>query len=216
VSGLWLSPDGRYAAVARAGTRVVERATGKLLVAVDWPAFGAAFPADGGRVLLAAADGKHRWFDLPSGDPGPAWTIKGTTAGLRVRGLNISADGSRVGSTARPGSIPPLTPVVYDGKTGALVRQFTEQHVRGLPAVVSADGRLTAVLLPPRADGKVWVDVVETADGRMVGRAVFPGRSAAPLFLFTPDGRGLVAFEGDENKVRWFDLPPPPPRKKAE
>ncbi|MDB5309651.1 MAG: hypothetical protein JWO38_3853 [Gemmataceae bacterium] len=207
---VWLSPDGRYAAIAGAGTKVVERATGKPLVTVDWPAYSAAFTADSGRVLLAATDGKHRWFDLPSGDPGPAWGTGPVPPALKLRGLNISADGSRIGLLQRAGAPAPLFPAVYDGKTGNVVWEFTVEYIRGLPTVVSADGRLCAALRRPRPDGKIWLDVVETANGRLVGRATFPTREGAPLFFFTADGRGLVVHEGDENKVRWFDLKPGP------
>jgi len=35
-------------------------------------------------------DGKHRWFDLPSGDPGPSWTLGPPPETLKTRGLNIS------------------------------------------------------------------------------------------------------------------------------
>jgi hypothetical protein len=206
----WLSPDGRYAALAAAGTRVVERATGKLLASVDWPAYSAAFAADGRRVLLAATAGKHRWFELPSGDPGPAWGIGPASAALKARGLNVSADGTRVGSVNRSGLPPPLAPVVFDWKTGNVVRVLVGGYVRGVPAAVSADGRLAAALRSPGADGTLCLDVVSTADGRVVGRAVFPGRKTVPLFFFTADGRGLVVHEGDQNKVRWFDLPPVP------
>lgn len=210
---IWLSSDARFAAIAGGEeTQVIERVSAKLLVKVDWSAFSAAFTADGKRVLLSALDGKHRWFDLPSGDPGPAWALGPPPEALKSRGINLSSDGNRIGSVQRPGPLRNL-PAVYDWKTGTTVRQFDPEYARDVPAVVSADGLLTAAIRPPRADGKAWLDVVETFDGRLVGRAAFLSRKSVPVFFFTSDGNGLVVCEDDEKKVRWFDLPRSLPKR---
>lgn len=207
---VWLSANAQHAAVAgREETQVIERVSGKLLAKVEWSAFSAAFTADGKRVLLAALDGKHRWFDLPSGDPGPAWTLGPPPEALKNRGLNISSDGSRIGSVQRPGPLRNL-PAAYDWKTGTTVRQFDTEYARDVPAAVSSDGRLTAAIRPPGADGMARLDVVETSDGRLVGRASFPSRKTVPIFFFTSDGKGLLVGEDDEKKVRWFELPARP------
>jgi WD40 repeat protein len=210
---VWLSPDKKYAAVVRnkIGTWVVERATGKTVVTLDWSSWSAAFPPAGDRVLLSAVDGKHRWFDLPSGKTGDGWDAGPIPAGTSFRGLQVSADGRRVGSVVRKGGEGvAIIPAVVDGRTGEPVRQFGPEYVPGMSPTVSPDGQLAAVARMARPDGTAAIDVVDIDSGRLVGRAIFPKGNNLPVFIFTADSRSLLVHEDGEKKVRRYDLPARP------
>ena len=192
---VWLSPDGKFLAVARNATpqataplRVCEVATGKALVSLDWEGGAVHFTADSARVLVAEAGGKCRWFKLPSGEASDRWELPKPEGGLSPRVTAISADGALVGYTG-PGIGANRAPVaVLNGKTGEVVRGFGAEYLPGHLSL-SADGKLAAVLRRPRQGEGMMIDVIEMTGGRVIGRATVRSERIVPIFFLTPDGR---------------------------
>src|SRR5262249_58416736 len=122
---VWMSPDGKFMAVARLATpeapaplRVLEVATQKAVVSMDWTGGTVHFTADSSRVLVAEAGGKCRWFKLPSGEPDGEWELPKPEGGRPPRVTDIAADG-RLVAYAGPGvGREKAAFAVAGGKTG--------------------------------------------------------------------------------------------------
>ena len=213
---VWLSSDEKYMAVARsaipkapAPLQVFEVATGKALIATEWPGGVVHFTTDPARVLIIEAGGRFRWFKLPTGEPDGEWQLPKPEGGAPAQLSCSVANAPRVGYAGPPVGKGRVTLAVFDGNSGAIVHAFGPEYAPASGVMLSADGSLAAVARKPHpADGNnTIIDVVEVGPGRVVGRASVPSGLGAPTFFLTPDGRALVVHSSNGGNLHWFDLP---------
>jgi hypothetical protein len=208
-----LSADCRFFAAGRRGhdrpaplpLRVVERATGKEVLATDWAAGSVHFTADGSRVLVADAGGRCRWFKLPACEPDGAFDLAKGNHAPEVTAMSVDGKFLGVNDPAEAGA----TSAVLDGATGRVVRAFGREYHYTSPVSLSADGRLAAVMRAvPGAGSEMTVEVVDVATGAAVGRAtVTTANRSIPTFQLTADGTGLLIHDYSRQQLHWFDVP---------
>ncbi|AWM36559.1 translocation protein TolB [Gemmata obscuriglobus] len=210
-----LSPTGTHVAITHANLnapgpmRVIDLATGKPVVQLDWAGGTAHFTADGRRVLLAERTGRCRWYKLPSGAADGEWAGPPDADSTRYQVTSISADGALVGFTVRSGSSGPNRgPVVLDGRTGKPVHRFGADYRLTSPVQLSADGRRAAV-----ARRRDSVDVIDLRTGAVLVRAPIQAQTSAAPFALSRDGAVLVTVP-EARAVHVFEVdaskPPAP------
>ncbi len=215
-----LARNKKYVAVARTGNpgsghpdlplKVVEGATRKVLVPIDWHGGSVHFTKDSSRVLIAEWTGRSRWFKLPSGEQDGGWDFSPPPDGRIQTVHDISADGALVAFTGFGTTKKGVTFLaILDGKNGKIVRPFTEEYHLGSAIAISENGRRAALLraFEPAGDMTVRaIDVVDVATGAIYNRARIEPGSAIPNFALTPDGKGLVIQDPAMHKVTYFEL----------
>jgi hypothetical protein len=215
-----LSQNKKYVAIGRVGMpstdypdmpfRVVEAATRKVLVSVDWRGGSAHFTADSSRVLVAEWTGRARWFKLPSGEQDGGWDFGPPQVG-RINAVHaISADGSLAAYTGPGiGKTRAAMPGVIDGKTGQAVRTFAKDYHDSSAFALSENGRRVAVLRTFQPDGGEFVraiDAIDVRTGLVFNRARIESGTSIPTFDLTPDGKALVVHDAAVHKAYLFDL----------
>jgi WD40 repeat protein len=218
-----LSRDGRYVWSAQVGFtgpnarpgkfRLDDVRDGKTVLDLDTSAAAAFFTRDLSRVLVERDGGRFKWFKLPSGEAdGGEWEVKGGRTGHLSRVLGVSADGGVV-LYSRPttdfaeskGELMTL-----DGRTGAVLHSFGEGY-SPTEGGVSPDGKWVAVVPAANPTGGRAVRTPELRDARtgraggQLGAALDPHDYNSVSPAFTPDGRGLVAFQ--KYRAVAFELP---------
>lgn len=190
--------------------RLVEVATGRVVVGGDWMYGTARFTGDSSKLLIAESNGRVRWVTTATGETEIEWAFDPATVGPFIGG--VSADGSLF---LYSGRVTGLGPGHYlmDGKTGQPLRRL-DGHFAGNRGTLTADGRyLVAVTNDLGPDG-YFVALLDARTGQVLVCTPLEGQ---PLDFeraaFTPDGRTVALHHRRKNELQVYELrgvPPPP------
>src|SRR5262249_32220885 len=180
-----VSPAGRSLVYARRGVfrggangprhdpapfRLLDTRTNKEVLSFDWPGGSACFTADSGHVLLFEAEGRGRWFKLPSGEPEGEWQFVGPPGGNPFPvPLAMSGDGRGLLCDGPMATNPRSFHFLLDARTGkptqTLGREFEYANRVG---ALSTDGRLVGLL---RIEGSTgYLVILESEKGAVLGK----------------------------------------------
>lgn len=213
-----MSSNGRYiAAGGRKATksktpespfRVIDQKTNKTLVSFDWENGTAHFTPNASRVLVHEANGRFRWFKLPSGAADGEWKFDQDPNLYRsFRILDMSADG---GVILFRGQAPKKDHGLHllDGKNGEVLFSFPRINLNEDVGFLSPDGKSVLVL---RSDG-FGGHGVELQDARGTPLATLtPQRTKQGYFLpqidVSWDARALVLYNPETSKLSVYEFP---------
>ena len=199
-TGLHSTADGHLVTVTDQATYVIDPETLSVVDrhSVGSTGLGMAITSDGGRLALAAQDGRLHILDLASGR---VRTFGGSEDAELAIGA-FSPDGHTL-STSEGENV-----ILWDSQSG-VVREILEGHSAPVgPHVFSPDGR-TLYTGAEDSAAIVW----DVAGDRRLGRPFQPnsalpegeGESSPPAFDISPDGRTLAAGEFVDGGVRLID-----------
>lgn len=183
VSDVVLSPDGRYAAVARSDeVRILDTSNFRVLMKMD--GFGSinslSFSTDG-RQLLAATYGCVVTWDAATGEVVSSIRFR---EGDDLHAANFSPSGRLMVTADRDGDVQ-----VWETAFGTLLGTYRTNTSTTWSARFSPDERLVAIAGTFDAAIKVW--------DLSTGEVRFVGKGGARDLAFSPDGRSLGIANND-------------------
>jgi WD40 repeat protein len=204
-----LSPDGKTLAVCDKGAvRLVDAASGRTLQRLTGSGWGGtgrcAFGPDGKRLLFLGANDGCRAFDLATSKSGPLVALEANQPGQALESPAASPDGRFIAgnSTFEPfGENQENRIRLYDGRTGAKLRDLSMVDPPNGTPTFSADGRRLAVItagsqvLTDRDEALTSVQtsrcvVWDPATGKVLRELTVP--AGASSLVLSPDGRTLA------------------------
>jgi len=213
----WVSPNGKYIAVARGAMaptihpevpfRVFATdKSGKTLVDTTWTGGSVHFTGDSSRMLVAEYNGRFRWFSLAEKADPQEWKYPPRPDKRLHIVTSITSGGHVIGYTGTAQDQTEPAPCLIDGKTGDVLHRFGKGYVEHSRVALSENGRYAAVLkeLTPM---NATIEVVSVPKGTVVGSATIPTKGAVPTFALSADASALIVHDPKAGMLWRFDLP---------
>jgi WD40 repeat protein len=210
-----LSPDGRYVFAGYQGQfqggtygqapyRVVEVATGKVVIQGEWSNGTARFTADGSRMLMTETNGRARWVKTATGEVEIEWSFQQNTFPRMIGGM--SADGSLFVYFGKPPGLP-FDNYLIDGKTGQVLRKVGTGF-SGDRGTMTADGRwLVGVGYELPDIRRVYISVADARTGEVLIRTPIEGDiNNIQRAAVTADGKFVMLHQFVKREVALYEL----------
>lgn len=217
-----ISPNARYVAAGRRNPqrtypgkaevdylpvpfRLLDTATGKVVLSFNWLNGLAQFTRDSARVLVVEGSGHGRWFKLPSGEPDGEWQFEEQLARMTLMDVkSISHDGQRLlcFGTARGQA---KTYFLLDGLTGKVASVLGTGFNALSKAHLSGDGRIAVLNRQTQSPQETWLFVFDAARGVEAARIKVANiAGVSPSIALSPDGRRVAVGFAIPNKENIF------------
>jgi RNA polymerase sigma factor (sigma-70 family) len=159
---------------------------------------GVGLSPDGNTVAVPAGgkfDGEHRFSGLVLWDAETGKIRHKLKHDLEVRALGFSPDGKLVASgTGVGGAERDMdTVLLWDVKTGQLLRTLKTRDLEGVKVVFAPDSKLLAAVLDPvldHSEGSAEVVLWDAVEGK--ASRTLPDSEGIEIIAFTPDGKTLL------------------------
>lgn len=210
-----LSPEGKYLVAARTGLgrtlakcpfHVIDTASGKVLLDSEWSGGTAHFTSDSSRLLVAEANGKCRWYALPSCERSDGWEFSDPMGGSENKVTGISDDGKVVSYYGPRRSRFEQAAFLINGQNGESIRAYSREYHRSSATPVTGDGQRIA-LMRVQQENDATIDVLTHAGPPVARARISVNHQSLPGFVLSRDGRSLVIYDYRDLKLYKFDLP---------
>lgn len=210
------SPDGKYLAAAlyhdgleltTAPFRLIQTATGKVILSLQWQNGSVHFTADSSRVLVADGGGRFQWYKLPSGEAAEGWDFRNPIDAKTHIVTGVSHDGKVICYYGRGSSKTDFGAYLLEGSTGKVLREFKTEHRPETLSAITSDGRYVALLRKVRGGEQLTYDIFPVVGPAIASVNAQLIKLPLPAYIFSPDGKTLVVYDYTNGKLSRFDVP---------